>query len=210
MRRTSGKQIITAFGWAIVATALSGTMFEASSSRGMAANHSAFNGSAPESTGIQGAGHGFGFPAHNGGIASGRANPVARFGYSNMFYANGRHDRQIVVAEDDGAFYPGNGPSFMDDGGMDGMPPPYPEPVGPPPCGNPYAPAAMFLNCGSPYGAPAIWPVRPPLGAVTPILPDGAAYEYVNGVSYYIRGGAYYRPRVTRNGILFEVVRKPT
>jgi hypothetical protein len=74
----------------------------------------------------------------------------------------------------------------------------------------PLSPYSVHLNCGGPFEAPEFWRVGPPIGAVTPILPDGAAYEYVNGVSYYTRGGAYYRPRVTRNGILFEVVRTPS
>ncbi len=193
----SRNQIIAAFASAVILTALSGMTDAASSSPAMAMSPGTFHGGSGHAAG--GAGQGFGASAHTGGTASGGS--VARhpnFGVGRRAW--GYRPR----GDYDAYYYPDEGPYVEADGGGYGMPP------GPPPCPNPFAPAAMFLNCGGPYDAPEFWPVRPPIGAVTPILPDGAAYEYVNGVSYYTRGGAYYRPRVTRDGILFEVVRTPS
>lgn len=186
VRTADREKFVAAVRWAMIVTTLSGLVFGASPSSGMGASRGAFNAGASVST-------------------------AAPFRHSNPFHVNGRpHSRRAFDQE--GAYYLDAGPYMTNETANDEMPPPNlePYPYSQPPCASPSAPAAMFLNCGGAYEAPVFWPVRPPIGAVTPILPDGAAYEYVNGASYYIRGGVYYRPHVTRNGLQFEVVRNPS
>ncbi len=47
------------------------------------------------------------------------------------------------------------------------------------------------------------------VGAMVATVPAGCPYQYAGGVTYYVCGGAWYRPYYGANGLYYQVVRPP-
>jgi hypothetical protein len=52
--------------------------------------------------------------------------------------------------------------------------------------------------------------VSPPrIGSSVTTLPSGAVDQNINGTTYFVFGGAYYRPFYSGSSVIYEVVAKP-
>ena len=51
--------------------------------------------------------------------------------------------------------------------------------------------------------------VAPPVGATVPYLPDEADDRFINGKSYFLYEGTYYRPFVSDGDTVYVVVEDP-
>jgi hypothetical protein len=49
--------------------------------------------------------------------------------------------------------------------------------------------------------------IAPPVGAIVPVLPPGAAHTVINGVSYYVVNTYYYQPVLVSGVTQYRVVR---
>jgi hypothetical protein len=52
--------------------------------------------------------------------------------------------------------------------------------------------------------------VEPPVGATVPYLPDEANEQRINGTTYFLYEGTYYRPFVSDGETIYQVVEDPT
>jgi hypothetical protein len=49
----------------------------------------------------------------------------------------------------------------------------------------------------------------PPIGLTVTTLPNGAVDQNIKGQTYFVFGGAYYRPFYSGSSVIYEVVAKP-
>jgi Family of unknown function (DUF6515) len=49
----------------------------------------------------------------------------------------------------------------------------------------------------------------PPIGSFVTTLPNGAVNENIKSQTYFVYGGAYYRPFYSGSSVAYEVVAKP-
>jgi len=49
----------------------------------------------------------------------------------------------------------------------------------------------------------------PPIGSTVSSLPSGAVDQNIHGTTYFVFGGAYYRPFYSGSSVIYEVVAKP-
>jgi hypothetical protein len=52
--------------------------------------------------------------------------------------------------------------------------------------------------------------VEPPVGVTVPYLPDEADEQRVDGKTYFLYEGTYYRPYVSDGETIYQVVEDPT
>jgi hypothetical protein len=82
----------------------------------------------------------------------------------------------------------------------------------PPSCSTVYVGSASELDCGGAFytrveNGYKVSP--PPIGSSVTILPSGAVDQNINGTTYFVFGGAYYRPFYSGSSGIYEVVAKP-
>jgi hypothetical protein len=82
----------------------------------------------------------------------------------------------------------------------------------PPSCSTVYVGSATDLDCGGAFYSTVQngdQVVPPPVGSTVSTLPSGAVDQNINGTTYFVFGGAYYRPFYSGSSVIYQVVAKP-
>ena len=84
--------------------------------------------------------------------------------------------------------------------------------IPPPSCSTVYVGSATELDCGGAFYARVENGYKvspPPVGSSVTTLPSGAVDQNIKGTTYFVYGGAYYRPFYSGSSVIYEVVAKP-
>jgi len=72
--------------------------------------------------------------------------------------------------------------------------------------------SATDLDCGGAFYSTVqngYQVVPPPIGSTVSALPSGAVDQNIDGTTYFVFGGAYYRPFYSGSSVIYQVVAKP-
>ena len=75
-----------------------------------------------------------------------------------------------------------------------------------------YVGSATDLDCGGAFYSTVqngYQVVPPPIGSTVSALPSGAVDQNIDGTTYFVFGGAYYRPFYSGSSVIYQVVAKP-
>ncbi|MGB9646426.1 MAG: DUF6515 family protein, partial [Stellaceae bacterium] len=109
-------------------------------------------------------------------------------------------------------YYYQNGVFYAPQGGQYAVVPPPQGAVVAPSCSTVYVGSATDLDCGGAFYSTVqngYQVVAPPIGSIVSTLPSGAVDQNINGTTYFVFGGAYYRPFYSGSSVIYQVVAKP-